>query len=65
MTTKGLRVLKGYMELPSSERDEVKQEIERYERSLQKSLITEEVEKQLRKSVLGPLGSGVCPCCGR
>jgi hypothetical protein len=64
MTIKGLRVLKGYIELSSSERDELKQEIDKYDKSFQKSIMTEEIERQIRKSVLVPV-TNVCPCCGR
>lgn len=62
MEKKSIKVVKGYTELSYSERKEVRDFIEKYER--------EDYDKKgpLIKSLtesLGPLDNNTCPCCGR
>lgn len=62
MNKKTYKVIKGYSELSYSERKEVREFIEKFEKEDfddRKPLI-----KGLSESV-GPLDSDNCPCCGR
>jgi hypothetical protein len=62
MNEKSYKVVKGYSELDYSERKEVREFIEQYERKEfedRKPLI-----RSLSESV-GPIDQNCCPCCGR
>lgn len=62
MEKKTIKVIKGYSELTSSERKEVRDFIENYEREdFDKRKLN---IKSLSES-LGPLDTSTCPCCGR
>ena len=62
MNKKTFRVIKGYSELSYEERKEIRELIERYEKT--KFEERKIVIKALNESV-GPLDSDNCPCCGR
>jgi hypothetical protein len=61
-------VLKGFMELNSSQRQEVVNEINRLLRgTVQEGVLKEDVRKSVRGTTInfGPRPEGGCPCCGR
>jgi len=67
MTDKAKKVLAGYIKLSYSDREEIRKNIDEYEKAqpLRKSQITEQIEKSAEKIILGPGSGGGCPCCGR
>lgn len=62
MNEKTYKVIKGYSELSSSERKEVRDFIEKYERKEFED--RNPLIKSLSESV-GPIDQNSCPCCGR
>jgi hypothetical protein len=60
MTKKSELVFNGWLKLTESEKEEVLDEIKKYQNLgyIEKRAITE------RKIITGPIG-GTCPCCGR
>jgi hypothetical protein len=63
MTDKQKVVLKGLLELSSSERTEVIRELNKDRSFSEKNLLNESLEKAQR--ILGPISGASCPCCGR
>jgi len=62
MDEKVYRVIKGYSELSSEQRKEVREQIEKFEREEfgKRKFLIESLQKSL-----GPVSQDVCPCCGR
>jgi hypothetical protein len=61
MTKQALRVLHGYRDLTYTDKKEVREEIDRYERT---SEFSEGNRKAVTEVTLGPVIEA-CPCCGR
>ncbi len=63
MTEKVSKILRGFLGLTSTERDEFIKELERYQKSSYYDKL--EFERYVRqKSSLGPKNT-ICDCCGR
>lgn len=62
MEKKTFKVIKGYSVLPYSERKEVRDFIDRFEKEEYDK--REPIIKSLSES-LGPLDTDTCPCCGK
>jgi hypothetical protein len=61
-------VIRGYINLTSAHRSEFVDYINQYNKGTQTdkdSITRESVYKGAQRMDVGPVGSGICPCCGK
>lgn len=66
MTNKAKIVLKGFLDLSESEKEDFLNELKKYlnKDRIEKGLMNEQLGDEVRR-ILGPTSSDNCPCCGR